>query len=75
MSRALFVDLDESKVVAMCRAENVGISAIERLASGGVRVVCMSSHGAFAMGKKFKGHIIAENAAVRARRRPVSPLW
>ena len=75
MSRALFVDLDESKVVAMCSAEKVGISAIERLASGGVRVVCMSSHGAFVMGKKFKGHIVPENAAVRARRRPVSPLW
>jgi hypothetical protein len=75
MSRALFVDLDESKVVAMCRAENVGISAIERLVSGGVRLVCMSSHGAFVMERKFKGRIVADDAVVRARRRPVSPLW
>ena len=75
MSRALFVNLDEKKVIAMCHAENVGISAIERLASGGVRVVCMSSHGAFVMNGKFKGHIIAEDTAVRERSRPVSPLW
>lgn len=75
MSRALFVNLDEKKVMAMCHAENVGISAIERLVSGGVRVVCMSSHGAFVMEQKFKGHIVPEDAAVRARRRPLSPLW
>lgn len=75
MSRALFVDLAEPKVVAMCRAEDVGISAIERLPSGGVRLVCMSSHGAFLMNRKFKGHIIADNVAVRAKRRPASPLW
>ena len=75
MSRALFVDLDESKVVAMCRAEDVGISALERLRSGGVRLVCMSSHGAFLMNRKFKGHIFADDVVVRERRRPVSPLW
>jgi len=75
MSRAMFVNLDEAKVTAMCRAENVGISAIEKLHSGGVRLVCMSSHGAFLMNRKFKGHIIADDVAVRERRRPVSPLW
>lgn len=75
MSRAMFVNLDEKKVIAMCSAENVGISAIERLVSGGVRLVCMSSHGAFVMEQKFKGHIIADNVVVRERRRPVSPLW
>jgi hypothetical protein len=75
MSRAMFVDLAEAKVIAMCRAENVGISAIEKLHSGGVRLVCMSSHGAFLMNEKFKGHIIADDVAVRERRRPLSPLW
>lgn len=75
MSRALFVNLDESKVVAICRAENVGISAIEKLHSGGVRLVCMSSHGAVVMNRKFKGQMIADEVAVRERRRPTTPLW
>ena len=74
MSRVLFVDLDEGKVVAMCLAEKVGISAIERLPSGGVRLVCMSSHGALQMGRKFKSRLLPESVT-RERHRPVSPLW
>ena len=74
MSRVLFVDLDEGKVVAQCLAEKVGISAIERLPSGGVRLVCMSSHGASLMERKFKSHLLADTVT-RERHRPVSPLW
>ena len=47
MSRVLFVTLDEGPLVAKCLAEKVGISAIERLPAGGMRLVCMSSDGAF----------------------------
>lgn len=74
MSRALLVALDEGQVVAACLAENVGISAIERLVSGGVRVVCMSADGAARMKVKFKSHLI-EGVAIRQRHRPPSPLW
>ena len=74
MSRVLFVELDEGQVVAKCLAEKVGISAIERLPAGGVRLVCMGSDGAERMRRKFKGKLIAEGAT-RELHRPPSPLW
>jgi hypothetical protein len=74
MSRELFVTLEESEVVRRCLAENVGISAIERLPAGGVRLVCMSGHGAALMTRKFKADLIKE-PVVRQRHRPTRPLW
>jgi hypothetical protein len=74
MSRALFVSLDEGQVVARCLAEKVGISAIERLPGGGVRLVCMSSDGAATMRKKLKAYLIAGDPE-RERFRPAKPLW
>ena len=46
MSRTVFLDLDEGKVVARCLKEKVGVSTIEALPGGGVRLVCMSGGGA-----------------------------
>ena len=74
MSRVLFVDLDEGTVVTKCLAEDVGISAIERLPKGGTRLVCMSSDGAATMAQKLKKHLISGDV-VRAAHRPASPLW
>ena len=74
MSRVLFVDLDEGQVVSKCLAEKVGISAIERLPRGGVRLVCMSGDGAATMTRKFKKHLIA-GEVTRASHRPATPLW
>jgi hypothetical protein len=74
MSRVLFLTLDEGRVVTHCLAEKVGISAIEGLPSGGTRLVCMSSHGAAQMARKLKAHLLKEDA-VRARHRPLTPLW
>lgn len=74
MSRALLINLDERQVIAKCLKENVGISAIERLASGGVRLVCKSSDGAGTMTRAFGGHLI-EGEVVRERHRPTKPLW
>jgi len=74
MSREIFVSLEEAEVIKRCEAENVGISAIEKLPAGGVRLVCMSGHGASVMNQKFKAHLIKENI-VRQRHRPTSPLW
>ena len=74
MSRVLFVNLDEGQVIARCLAEKVGVSAIERLPSGGVRLVCMSSDGAARMTHKFKSNLISD-AVTRARHRPSTPLW
>lgn len=74
MSRVLFVSLDEGDVVARCLAANVGISAIERLPEGGVRLVCMSSDGAAVMKQKLKSKLI-DAGATRTRHRPATPLW
>jgi hypothetical protein len=74
MSRVLFVSLDEGDVVARCLAENIGISAIERLPQGGVRLVCMSGDGAARMKKKLKAHLLPGDV-VRHSHRPRTPIW
>jgi hypothetical protein len=74
MTRVLFVSLDEGDVVARCLAENVGISAIERLPQGGVRFVCMSGDGAARMKKKLKAHLLQGDVA-RHSHRPRTPIW
>jgi hypothetical protein len=74
MSRVVHLTLDEGVVVIRCMSENVGISAIERLPSGGVRLVCTSSVGADRMRRKLKTYVIA-GPVIRARHRPANPLW
>lgn len=74
MSRVIFVNLEEGDVIARCLKENVSISAIERIPSGGVRLVCSSSEGALRMRVKLKGQMIAGDI-VRERFRPTRPLW
>jgi hypothetical protein len=74
MSRTVNLSLDEGVVVIRCLAEKVGISAIERLPTGGVRLVCMSGHGADLIRRKLKRYLIAGDVT-RERFRPVKPLW
>lgn len=74
MSRAVLLQLGEGEVVSTCNAANVGISAIESLPDGGVRLVCMSSDGAVAIRKKLKRHLIQGDVR-RERHRPTRPLW
>jgi hypothetical protein len=74
MSRVVHLDLEEGVVVIRCLSENVGVSAIERLPQGGVRLVCMSSDGAAAIRRKLKAYVM-EGPVVRERHRPVKPLW
>ena len=74
MSRELFVTLDEGAVVNHCLKEKVGISAIERLPAGGVRLVCMSVDGAATMFRKLKPYLI-QGAVTRQQHRPNRLLW
>ena len=74
MSRALYLNLEEGAVLARCLSEKVGISAIERLPAGGVRLVCMSVDGADRIRRKLKSQLIKETV-VRERHRPRTPLW
>jgi len=75
MSRTLYLTLDEGKVVACCLKEKVGISAIERLPGGGVRLVCKSSEGSARIRKVLKKELIEDQEASRERHRPSTPLW
>jgi len=74
MSRALYLSMDEADVVQKCEAERVGISAIERLPNAGVRLVCMSAHGAEVMRTKLKSRLI-KGATERFKIRPDRLLW
>jgi hypothetical protein len=74
MSRMLLLSMTENEAIAKCAEAKVGVSAIERLTSGGVRLVCMSSHGAATMRKNLKKHLI-EGEVVRERHRPRYTSW
>lgn len=63
-----------SEATARCTTENVGISAIEPLLTGGVRLVCMSSDGAERIRSKFKSKLI-NGEVTREKHRPPTPLW
>jgi hypothetical protein len=71
MSRVVHLSLDEGVVVIRCLSEKIGISAIERLPAGGVRLVCMSSDGAALIRRKLKAYVIGDDVR-RERRRPVT---
>lgn len=72
MSRVLHLTLDEGEVVTKCLNADVGISAIERLPTGGTRLVCMSTEGADTMRKKFRGKLIS-GSVTRELYRPRTP--
>ena len=74
MSRVIHLSLDEGVVVIRCMSEKVGVSAIEGLPGGGVRLVCMSNDGAETIRRKLKRYVIAGDVT-RERYRPVKPLW
>ena len=74
MSRAINLSMGEGDVIARCLTERVGVSAIEPLPAGGVRLVCMSVEGADQIRRKLKSHIIKGDVK-RHRFRPTSPLW
>jgi hypothetical protein len=74
MSRAFNLSLGEADVVSRCLTERVGVSAIESLPEGGVRLVCMSVKGAELIRRKLKSHII-KGEVKRERHRPTRPLW
>lgn len=74
MSRAIHLSMAERDVMARCQSEKIGVSAIEALPTGGVRLVCMSVSGAEHIRRKLKTHLI-KGEVVRTRHRPTRPLW
>ena len=74
MSRTILLSMTEAEVVAKCEAAKVGVSVIEKLHSGGTRLVCMSSSGAEVIRKSLKSHLIT-GEVIRERYRPRNPTW
>lgn len=58
MSRVLLLNLSEAEAEKACAALDVAISVMERLESGGVRLVCVSADGAAAMRHKLRSKLI-----------------
>jgi hypothetical protein len=61
-------------VLQHCKDKNVGISALEELPAGGVRLVCSSGDGAEVIRGALKAKLI-NGDVVRAKYRPSRPLW
>ena len=74
LGRAINLSLTEAAVRSRCEAEDVGVSAIEALPEGGVRLVCMSVEGAAIVRRKFKANLMKGNVR-RTSARPTRPLW
>jgi hypothetical protein len=69
MSRVILLALSEADVRAHCARLAVGVSSIEDLLGGGVRLVCPSSAGAETMRHKLETAVI-RGQVVRERVRP-----
>jgi hypothetical protein len=74
MSRAINLSMSESSVIERCRSAGVGVSALETLPGGGVRLVCMSSDGAEIIRQLLKSKLLADDKA-RRMFKPTTPLW
>jgi hypothetical protein len=59
MSRALNINTTEAEIVAACKTAGIAISTIERLVSGGTRVVLNNSVDAAAVAKSFKAKLMS----------------
>jgi len=74
VNRTVLLSMTEAAALAKCADHKVGVSAIERLHSGGVRLVCMSSAGAELIRERLKDRIIV-GKVVRERHRPRHCDW
>ena len=74
MSRVLLLDMSTQSATDECHRLDVGVSALEALPAGGVRLVTMSSYGAEQLRRKLKSKLLKRDI-LRARHRPTRPLW
>lgn len=58
VSRAINLNLPETKVLAVCEESLVMVSASEQLPSGGTHLVCVTGEGAGTIRRLLKDHII-----------------
>ncbi|MEO6199268.1 MAG: hypothetical protein ABIO68_04960 [Sphingomicrobium sp.] len=66
--------MSEDAAADHCNSRKIGVSALETLPSGAIRLVCMSNDGAERARKSLKTKLI-KGEMVRERHRPTKPLW
>jgi len=66
--------LTERQAFDLCAKQQVGVSTIEALPGGGVRLVCCSTSGAEIVRLKARSKIMKVEEA-RQKHRPATPLW
>ena len=69
MSRVVNLSMAEADVRELCRKSDIGVSSLEVLQSGGVRLVTSSSDGAEKIRKKLKSKLVRGDV----ERTPVNP--
>lgn len=74
MSRVLHLRMSQDAAADHCNARKIGVSALETLPSGAIRLVCMSNDGAERARKSLKTKLI-KGDMIRERHRPTKPLW
>ena len=74
MSRAMNLAMTERDVIDRCQTAGVGVSALEKLPSGGVRLVCMSGAGAETL-RRILAKKLIKGDVLRQKFRPSRPLW
>ena len=62
MSRAINLQMTETEARQQCSTRSIGVSAIEPLPDGGVRLVCMSVEGAALLRRRLKASIMSDTA-------------
>ena len=66
--------MSEAEARHQCLTRQVGVSAVENLPDGGVRLVCMSSTGAETIRKRLKTNVIKGDVRRTANGRERSPI-
>ena len=74
MSRVVNLKMSEAEARHQCTTRQIGVSALEKLPDGGVRLVCMSTEGAETIRKRLKTNIITGDVRRTANGRERSPI-
>jgi len=74
MSRVVNLSLSEREALHQCQSRQIGVSAVEPLPDGGVRLVCMSTQGAETIRKRLKSNLIKGDVRRTAHGRERSPI-
>ena len=71
MSRAVFLNMSDNAVIARCEVEEIGISSIKTIPTGGTRLVCMSVDGAAKVRQQLRAMLVKGEET----REPGGPGW